>query len=241
MYNDPNAQPPYGQNPSPYSSSYEQQYAPTEQPPAQYPPTQYGGMPPVQPTMPPVQPAMPQPVYMVQPPPKKSSNKTLWIVLGIVLGVLILGGGGCCTALSLGIIKGSQSVVQTVNAQETADAQTAIADESSPQEQAESYYDAISVQDYETAYGYLAQNMKLSDGTLLTQTLFTQKAEALDSSEGEVSDYTATADPNDSTKVTVQVTRTDDTSGKTDTYAVHLTFVQDNTQEQWDISSFDNI
>jgi hypothetical protein len=191
--------------------------------------------------MPPVQPMLaPQPIY-VAPPPQKSSNKTLWIVLGIVLGVLILGGGGCCTALSLGIIKTSQSISNSVTTEATAYAQTAIADESSPQDQAESYYDAISVQDYKTAYGYLAPNMKLSDGTVLTQSVFTQKAEALDTSEGEVSNYTATADPNDSTKVTVQVTRTNQDTNKTDIYTVHLTFVQDTAQYQWDISSFDNI
>lgn len=222
MYNDPNAQPPYGQ--SPYTSPYEQQYAPQTQPP-QYPPTQYG-----------TPPAYPPPVYApVQQP--KQSNKVLWIVLGIIGALLLIVGGGCCAVFYF-VGKTAQNTVQTLSTQVsttmTADQGTMIADETPPAQQAQDYYLAISAQDYSNAYSYLAPNMTASDGTALTQATFTQQAQALDASEGDVTDYTATADPNDATKVTVQVTRS---KGKT--YTVHLTFKQGDYQ--WVISSFDSI
>jgi hypothetical protein len=228
MYQDPNSQQPYEQpqSQSPYTSPYEQQYQSQLVPPSPYPPTQYGVPPAPQ----------VQPVYVV-PPPQKSSNKTVWIVLGVVLGIILLVGGGCCAAVSLGVLKGSQAisnVVQEANATATADQQTAIADEPSPEQQAQDYYTAIEAQDYAGAYMYLATHMKLSDGTALTQDVFTQKAQGLDNSEGQVTDFTATADPNKQTSVTVQVTRS---GGKT--YTVHLTFVQGDYQ--WVIDSFDNI
>lgn len=224
MYNDPNAQPPYGQ--SPYNLPYEQQYTAQPTPPPQYPPTQYG--------VPQMQP-MP-PVYMA-PPPQNDSNKTVWIVLGIIGAVLLLVGGGCCAALYvIGSRVGTQvgAVSTQIVATSTADQQTVIADEASPVQQAQDYYQAISVQDYANAFSYLAPNMTASNGTALTQTAFTQQAQALDTSEGTVTTYNATADPTDASKVTVQVTRN---GGKT--YTVHLTFTQGDFQ--WDISSFDTI
>jgi hypothetical protein len=223
MYNDPNApQPPYGQ--SPYTSPYEQQYSSQPTPPP-YPATQYGAPPPVV-----------QPVY-VPPPQQKSSTKTVWIVLGVIGALLLLVGGGCCFAFFFVFNKASQTV-QSVSTQiastSTADQQTAVASEPTPEQQAQDYYLAISVQDYTNAYSYLAPNMTTTDGKALTQALYAQEAEKLDATEGQVTNYTVTADPNDPTKVTVQVTRS-----KGQTYTVHLTFVQG--ESQWVISSFDNI
>lgn len=223
MYNDPNApQPPYGQ--PPYTSPYEQQYSAQPTPPP-YPSTQYGAPPPVV-----------QPVY-VPPPQQQSSSKTVWIVLGIIGAILLLVGGGCCFAFFFVFNKANQTV-QTFNAQisatMTADAQTAVASEPAPSQQAQDYYLAISVQDYTNAYSYLAPNMTMSDGKQLTQALYTQQAQALDASDGQVTNYIVTADPNDQTKVTVQVTRS---KGKT--YTVHLTFIQGT--DQWMINSFDSI
>lgn len=223
MYNDPNApQPPYGQ--PPYTSPYEQQYSAQPTPPP-YPSTQYGAPPPVV-----------QPVY-VPPPQQQSSAKTVWIVLGVIGAILLLLGGGCCFASVFVFNKASQtvnSVSTQIAATVTADQQTAIADEPVPSQQAQNYYLAISVQDYSNAYSYLAPNMTTTDGKQLTQALYVQQAQALDASDGKVTDYTVTADPNDQTKVTVQVTRS---GGKT--YTVHLTFTQG--ASQWVISSFDNI
>jgi hypothetical protein len=217
MYNDPNAQPPYGQ--SPYTSPYEQQYAP-QQP--QYPPTTQYGAPPV----------YPPPVYVpVQ--EQRKSNKVLWIVLSIIGALLLLVGGSCCAVFYFAG-KTVQNISTQISATATADQATSIAEEPPPSQQAQDYYLAISVQDYTNAYSYLEPNMTASDGTALTQAKFTQEAQALDASEGTVTDYTATADPNDATKVTVQVTRS---KGKT--YTVHLTFQQGDYQ--WVISSFDTI
>ena len=218
MYNDPNSQPPYGQ--SPYTSPYEQQYAPQTQPPP-YPSEQYGTPPPY-----------PPPVYVpVQQP--KQSNKALWIVLSILGGILLLVGGGCCAVFYFAG-RTVQSFSSQISATSTAIQATYAADETPPAQQAQDYYLAISVQDYSGAYGYLAPNMTSSDGTALTQAKFIQQAQALDTSEGTVTNYTATADPNDSTKVTVQVTRS---KGKV--YTVHLTFKQGDYQ--WEITSFDSI
>lgn len=219
MYNDPNTQPPYGQ--SPYTSPYEQQYAPQAQPPQYQPTTQYGAPP-----------AYPPPVYVpVQQP--KQSNKVLWIVLSILGGLLLLVGGSCCAVFYFAG-RTVQNFSGQFSATATAIQATSIADEPSPAQQAQDYYLAISVQDYTNAYSYLAPAMTASDGTALTQAKFTQQAQALDASQGDVTDYTATADPSDSTKVTVQVTRS---KGKT--YTVHLTFKQGDYQ--WVISSFDSI
>lgn len=223
MYHDPNAQqPPYGQ--SPYTSPYEQQYSPQPtQPP--YPPTQYGASPP-----------QVQPVY-VPPPQQKSSTKTVWIVLGIVGAVLLLVGGGCCFAFFFVFNRASQTVQNVGNqiaATVTADQQTVVASEPVPAQQAQNYYLAVSVQDYTNAYSYLAPSMTTTDGKKLTQALYVQQAQALDASEGQVTNYTITADPGDQTKVTVQVTRSKGTP-----YTVHLTFIQGT--DQWVISSFDNI
>lgn len=223
MYHDPNApQPPYGQ--SPYTSPYEQQYSPqpSQQP---YPPTQYGAPPPLV-----------QPVY-VPPPQQKSSNRTVWIVLGIVGAVLLLVGGGCCFAFFFVFNRASQTAQNLGNqiaATVTADQQTVVASEPVPAQQTQDYYLAISVQDYTNAYSYLAPNMNTTDGKKLTQALYVQQAQALDASDGQVTNYTITADPADQTKVTVQVTRS-----KGSTYTVHLTFTQGT--DQWVISSFDNI
>lgn len=232
MYNDPNAQqPPYGQPPygqQPYTSPYEQQYSqpPPETPP--YAPTQ----PPYQPTQYGAPPVYPQPMYVPAPQPPKS-NKTLWIVLSIVGGVLLLL-IGLCGAIFYSAGKAVSNFSTTIVATSTAIQQTSVADEEPPQKEAENYYLAISVQDYANAYSiYVAPNVQVN-GTTLTQSAFIQQAQARDTSGGDVTDYTATADPNDPTKVTVQVTRQGGSP-----YTVHLTFTQGDFQ--WMINSFDNI
>ncbi len=210
MYNDPNAQqPPSGQ--SPYTSSYEQQYS--QQP---YPSTQYGAPP-----------VYPQPMYVpVQQPQPPKSNKALWIVLGVLGGIFLLIVGTCGAAIYF--------AGQTAHTFSSNLHATVVASETSPQEEAQNYYLAISVQDYTGAYYYLASTITQSDGTRLTQAAFTQQAQALDTSDGQVTNYTSTADPNDASKVTVQVTRS---GGKS--YTVHLAFTQGSYQ--WTISSFDSI
>jgi len=222
MYQDPNTpQPPYGQ--SPYTSPYEQQYSPASVPPP-YPSTQYGAPP-----------TTVQPVYM--PPQQKSSTRTVWIVLGVVGAILLLVGGGCCFAFYYFFNRTTQTVQNLGNqiaATLTVDQQTVVAGEPVPAQQAQTYYLAISVQEYTNAYSYLATGMTTTDGQPLTQALYVQQALALDASSGQVTDYTISADPTDQTRVTVQVSRSKGAS-----YPVHLTFRQGTGQ--WVISSFDTI
>lgn len=220
MYNDPNAQPPYGEQ-TPYPDPYAQQYNPYPQP--QYPQTQYGTQPP--------------PVYIPVPQPQKSSAKTVWIVLGIIGAILLLVGGGCCAALYLGVLqvgKTAQNLGAKFEATTTAIQQTAVAGESTPEQQASAYYSSISLQDYSVAFDSLAPNLKAPDGTPLTLTKYTQEAQQLDTSKGLVTNFNTSTDPANPAAVTVQVTRS---NGKT--YAVHLTFTQGDFE--WVISSFDGI
>jgi hypothetical protein len=220
MYDPNTPQPPDGQ--APYTSAYEQQYSPAQ---PVYPPVTLYGAPP--PTV--------QPVYI--PLPQKSSAKTVWIVLGVVGVILLLVGGGCSFAFFFVFNRASQTV-QSMSAQiaatVTAGQQTVVASESVPSQQAQNYYQAIFARDYTNAYSYLAANMSTTDGKKLTQALYVQQAQALDASEGQVTDYTVTADPAEQTKVMVQVSRS-----KGATYTVHLTFIQGT--DQWVISLFDNI
>lgn len=221
MYNDPNSQPPYGGQ-SPYTDPYAQQYNPYSQP-QPYPPTQYGTQPP--------------PVFVPQPQPPKSSAKTVWIVLSIIGAILLLLGGGCCALFYLGALqvgKTAQNLTSQFQATATAIQQTVVADETPPEQQAMTYYASISLQDYSLAFDSLASHIKFSDGTTVTLATFTQKAQQLDTSEGTVTDYNATADPSNPTSVTVQVKRS---GGKS--YTVHLTFTQGDFE--WLISSFDGI
>lgn len=221
MYNDPNSQPPYSGQ-TPYPDPYAQQYNPYPQPP-QYPQTQYGTQPP--------------PVYVPVQQPQKSSSKTVWIVLGIIGAVLLLVGGGCCAVFYLGALqvgKTAQNLGAQFEATATAIHQTVVADESTPEQQASAYYSSISLQDYAIAFDSLAPNLKAADGTPLTLAKYTQEAQQLDTTEGMVTNFNATADATNPASVTVQVTRS---HGKT--YAVHLTFTQGSFE--WVISSLDGI
>jgi hypothetical protein len=220
MYNDPNSQPPYGES-SPYTSPYEQQYKP-------YPQQQYAQVP------------YGTPVYIQSPPPK-SSNRTLWAILGIAGAVLLLVGGGCCAVVyfvvNSTVTKTSQTV-HNITAQSKATAaaiqQTMVASELSPKQQASAYYASISLQDYSLAFDILAPHLQAADGTPLTLAKYTQEAQQRDVALGRVTDYTCSVDPAQPTHVAVQVTRN---GGKT--YTVHLTFTQGTFE--WVISSFDRI
>jgi hypothetical protein len=223
MYNDPNTPPPYGQPSGPYQqppygdpSQYQQPYG--VPPPYQQPP--YGAQQPYQ-----------------QPLPPKSSNRGVWIGCGIALVVFLLIGGICSGVVYFGYLKGTQvfnSAINQFDATATVIQSTAIADEPSPQQQAEAYYQDIEAQDYTNAYTYTAPGITGANGQILTEATFNQEAHKLDSSEGAVSNFTVNVDPNDSTKVSVQVTRQ---NGKS--YTVQLTFQQNNSG--WVISSFTNI
>ena len=209
-YQNPYEQPPYGQPQQPYGqSSY-------DQPPA-YAPTQYGPSP---------YGAPPAPGY-AQPQQPKKSNRWLWITLGIIGGLVLLGCVGC--ALVFGLIgKGVQQTVSKV--EQTA---TAVSGQGA-QITAQAYYAAIQAQDYTTAYSYLDSGLVASNNQPLTQDLYTQAAQGRDTSLGRVTNYSISADPNDPNSITVSVTRSQGS-----TYTVHLKFTQ--TSDGWKITSYDEI
>ena len=233
MYNDPNQpQPPYGQPPN-YSNPYEQGQQPYGQPPygqpqppygqpsynapQPYGPTQYGTPPYVAP---------PTPGY-AQPQQPKKSNRWLWITLGIIGGLLLLGCVGCVVVF--GII--GRGVQQTVtNVEQTA---TVVSGQGA-QFTAQAYYAAIEAQDYTTAYSYLDSNLVTTTNQPLTPDLYTQAAKGRDTSLGQVTKYTISAATNDPNSITVSVTR-----GQGKTYTVHLKFTQ--TSSGWKITSYDEI
>jgi len=148
-------------------------------------------------------------------PPRKS-RRWVWIVLGIVALLCILGG----TLLALGV----GFVVNNYGQTHATDM----------------YYTAIKTRDYATAYAYLGSNVKAG----LSQEAFTQKAQQQDAANGKVSRFgflnIPTGDP---AYVTLTVTRTNGTSytGGTNetTYDVHLELRQEGGA--WKITAFDRI
>jgi len=234
MYNDPNQpQPPYGQ-PSNYQNPYEQPQQPYGQPPygqpqqpygqpsydqpPAYAPTQYGASPYGAPPVPGYAPPQQQP---------KKSNRWLWITLGIIGGVLLLGCVGCVVVFGL---IGKTAVNTVTSIQKTA---TAVSGEGA-QATANAYYTAIETQDYATAYTYLDSGLVASNNQPLTRDLYTQAAQGRDTRLGKVTNYTVSADPNDPNIITVSATRSQGS-----TYTVHLKFTQ--TSDGWKITSYDEI
>lgn len=105
------------------------------------------------------------------------------------------------------------------------------------------YYSAVEKQDYSTAYSYLAPNRITTNGQAVTQESYTSAAQALDTTKGNVTNYSIgnisyNFDINDhnteTASVTVTVTRANGSS-----YDVHLKLQQVNVS--WIIISSDNI
>ena len=195
-------QPPYGQPQQPYE---QQQWA--QQPPAQYAPTQYVapayGAPPVPGYAPPQQPGR--------------SRRTLWIVLGIFGGLIVLS----CAICGILFVAGVGFFAKTVAA---------------PALVVNQYYSAVQKQDYNTAYSYIDQNLTASNNEPLTQQVYTVAAQLLDTTKGKVSNFSVGGNisvNNNTASVTVSVTR-----GGT-AYDVHLQLQQVNGS--WKITSYDNI
>jgi len=226
MYNDPN-QPP---QPNPYDVPPTQYPVPPS--PYEVPPTQYAAPPYNQPAFgtPPYNPpgaapynpapygAPPVPGYAQAPQPQqpKKSLRWLWITLSIIGGVLVLSCAGCITLGVLGYNIFAPTVGSTVTAN--------------------SFYQAIEGQDYTKAYSYLASNMQTTNGTALTQDVFTTGAMAEDSSLGTVTNFsqTSVSTSNGTASVTMSVTRSGGQS-----YVVHLKLQQINGN--WVIIQFDRI
>lgn len=243
MYNDPNQppQPPPGTqwgSPPPQPPYDQPQPQWNQQPPTQYvPPPPYGQPQPQWDQLPPTQyvapppyaaqqygappnypnyapPPQPQNYAPPQQPPKKSL-RWLWVTLGIIGGIVLLGCAGCGILGIAGVNLFKTALVPTVTAS--------------------SYYQAVEQQDYTKAYSYLESNRATTSGVPLTQAVYTTQAQGLATAEGAITSYSIGAPDvtNDTAKITVTVTR-----GST-TYDVHLELTQVNGD--WKISAYDRI
>ncbi len=196
MYDNPN-QPPYGQPqqpPYPYGQPQQPPY-PYGQPQPPYPP--YGA------------PNYGQPV-------QKKRGRSLWKILAIVAGVLVL--------LCVGSIVAVVLVLNNSPAKATV----------------QQYYDAIQSQDYNKAYSYLDPSNITVDGQPLSQQLYNAQARIRDSQKGKVSSYSIdsvnlsySSSSGNTAAVVVHVTR----SGSS--YDVHLELQQEGSG--WKITSIDDI
>ena len=213
MYNDPNQppqQPPYGQPQPPYYGPPQQSpYGPPQQPPYGQPP--YG--PPQQPYGQPQYGVPPVPDYIPQQPPKKRRTG-LWIFLGI-LAVLVLACIGFVVAV---FYVGTHNPASDV---------------------ANKYHTAIQNQDYATAYSYLDVSSITFNNQSLTQSLYTQAAQAVDVQKGKVTSYSITSfyinasSEGNTATFTISVTR----NGSP--YDVHLKEQLEGSN--WKIVSIDNV
>ncbi len=202
---------PYGQPPNPYGQP-PTQYNP---PPSGYEQTPQYGQPPMYGTPP----VPPMPNY--GPPPQKKSLRGLWITLAIVGGLLVLVCGGCVVASIAGIGFFAKSIA-------------------GPTATTNVYYQNIKDKNYDQAYNYLDTNMTTTQGQPLTQSLFRDTARALDSTTGQVTNFSQTSVNTDSTNgvntatVVMSVTRNDGSS-----YKVTLQLKEEDGA--WKIIGFDNI
>ena len=129
--------------------------------------------------------------------PRRKSHRWVWITVGIVALLCILGG----TLLALGA---GWAVTTYYN---------------SPLRASDMYYSAIKTQDYGTAYTYLGSGLQ----TEYSQQTFTQAAQQQDAALGRVSRFGMTNIPTgDPAYVTLTVTRANGT-----TYDVHLELRQE--------------
>ena len=144
--------------------------------------------------------APPSPYYAPFPgytQPRRSSRRWVWMTVGIVALVCILGG----TLLALGV----GWAVKTYS--------------NSSLRASDMYYSAIKAQDYDTAYTYLGSRLQ----TVYSQQTFTQAAQQQDEALGRVSSFGMVNIPTgDPANVALTVTRTNGTS-----YDVHLELRQE--------------
>jgi len=211
----------YPQNPPPYPG-YPPYPADAPQPPPYSPPL-YGqppyGQPPYaqQPYGPPqVYPGYPG--YPVPPQPQKNSNRTLWIILGVVGGVLVL----ACVLCVGGIFFLGAQVVNNPTIASTLAVTTFCADEESQQ--------------YPQAYNRLSSSMK----NQMTQDQFVQRSQSLDTSQGTVSQCTPSTNGNNpatDTSASIPVTVTRGTGSTATTTNGTITMVKESGA--WKIDSID--
>ena len=155
-----------------------------------------------------------QKIYPQQP---RQSRRALWIVLGIVGGLIVL---SCATSgifFALGIGFFARTVAAPTNV-------------------VNEYYSAIKIQDYATAYSYLEPTLTTRNGQPLTKDLYTTRAQERDTLYGTVFTFTVGSISlyNGIASVTVTVKRTNALA-----YNDHLQLEQVNST--WKIIFFDKI
>ncbi len=151
------------------------------------------------------------------PPQQKKSLRWLWITLGIVGGLLVLGCVGCGIFF---YIVGRTAV-------------TAVG----PAFTVGEYYQYVKMQDYSHAYSLVSSNATLSvqnQPIPADQTSYTTAAQAVDTTVGAVTNFSVHTNGSDTSHLTITVTR-----GSNPPYDVHLTLAQENGS--WKIVSMDGI
>lgn len=195
---------------------------PQQYPYGQPPPPPYGQPPYGQPQQPPYgQPPYGQSPYGVPPVPNavppqqpKKGRRALWIVLGVIV------------ALVLACVVGILALVNVVTHNPATD-------------MVNHYYTAIKSQDYATAYNDLDTSGITFNNQSLTQSLYIQAAQVLDTQKGKVTAYSitstniSTSNGVNTASFTVNVTR------NAQPYDVHLQLKQEGNA--WKIVSIDNV
>jgi hypothetical protein len=197
MYNNPNQppQPPYGQPPfQGQQPPYGQPPFQGQQPPYGQPPYAADGIPPIYAT----------------PAPQKKSRKKLWIVLGIIAGILVLG----CGAIGVTVFKVGSQVAAPVIA-------------------LSSYYEALKTQNYTQAYTYLDPQSLTVQGQTVTSNIYALAEASVDKQFGPVTDYklSTTQIQNDTATITVNETRNQPRT---------ITYILKRIGNEWKISGINN-
>lgn len=140
----------------------------------------------------------------------------LWITLGIIGGVIVLGCIGCGVTFALGVGFFAKTVLGPTTA-------------------ANSYYQAIENKDYVKAYSYLDTSSISVQGQKLSEVAFVALAQSTDRLKGPVTSFSQTniTTGNNTATVTMSVTR----NGLS--YTVQLELQQ--TGNTWKITAFDNL
>ena len=214
MYNDPYQMPPPQEPQQPPSSPYPQAYDPYAPSPYGPPPgTQYGA-----PQVPPGQPPYGVPPMQFVPAPQKKSSLTwLWITLGIIGGLLVLGCAGC-GIFFYNVGKQATNIV-------------------GPAFAVGEYYQFLKQGDYSKAYTFVDPNASYTVGgkavTVSDEQSFAQAAQSVDATDGTITSIQTGQTTTDTTHMTMIITR----NGSS--YDVHLTLQQESGS--WKIIAADGI
>ncbi|GAC1424301.1 MAG: hypothetical protein PVS3B3_10950 [Ktedonobacteraceae bacterium] len=194
----PQPQPPYEQPTAQYTQHPPYGQLQYGQPQPQYGQPQYG-----------------QPPIYAQPQPQKRSLRWLWITLGVIGGIVVLG----CAACGIAGVFGVNFVAQAVG----------------PAVVSGQYYAAMSQQDYTKAYSYLDTSSISVQGQAVTQQAYAQAAQIVDTTQGKVTKSSSTGFnvTNDTATVTMSITRA------RAAYDVHLQLKK--IGNDWKIVSMDRL